>query len=155
MENPTNQNVQQSEVITRQTNQEDRQVRWAFNQDQTETTRFETNQGEFSMTLIQDNTMDSESRNQHDMMLQSIGLKLTNQYRQYVIDERAKRFIDFKIYKFENLERRIASNIKSNFDYIKEYSEMYDITIEESENELSKYLMKIDNLRKIMVQKFF
>ena len=161
MENPINQNDQQSEVTTREVNQEDRQVRWAFNQDQTEATRFETNQGEFSMTLIQDNTMDSESRNQHDMMLQSIGLKLTNQYREYITALRAERFISTQIENVEGLldgdvnTRSEKRTFRSNDSYISMYSEKYDLTIEEAKKELGDHLKKIDNLREKMLKMFF
>ena len=152
-------NVQDSEIIPSENPEVttiDNGSRWVFDQDQTQITRFETNQGEFAINVLHDDTFEPTSRVQHDEMLNSVGLKLTNRYRDYLKNNRAEKFINQIIYDFNESETRKSKGVyHSNEYYIDQFSKLHNLTIVEATHQLANYIIKIEEKRKIIAKKFF
>lgn len=144
----------------RERSNEERQERWVFD-DNTTTTTLEINQGEMTVEVIHDSTFTEEAREQHDKMLQTVGLKLTNRYKQFLNDTRAEDFVNTQIRNAEGFidgesgRRSDKRDIKTNSQYIKLYSEKYDLSIEDATKQLSAFMYKFDDFRQKIALEFF
>jgi predicted helicase len=159
---PKSSSIEVSETEERTSNEtEERTERWVFDNDSTTTSTLEVNQGEMTVEVIHDSTFTESAREQHNKMLQVVGLKLSNKYKQSLIDEKAERFINQIIAEVEDYNNGSVSQKTSlrryqtdNY-YFEKYASYYNLTMEESIKQLDEKLEKIRQIRKNMLLGFF
>lgn len=148
------------QVEQRERETEERTERWVFNNDSTNTTTLEVNQGEMTVEVIHDSTFTASAREQHDKMLQVVGLKLSNTYKRFLKDERAKNYVETIIntiegYGTESQYRTDKRTYNTNEFYYNDYASKYNVTIEEAKTQLEEFITKIENNRKKSLLGFF
>ena len=129
-----------------------RQARWIFTEDQDGMTTLVTN-NEMSISVIHSTTSSELTRLEHEQMMQNIGLKVSHRFRQYLRDQRAEKFIDEQIGLINEKQQGLVTKnfnnrkIQTNQAYYEMYAKRYSLTIEKACEELSKHIVKIENLR--------
>jgi predicted helicase len=150
----------QNEEETETNDSTPREARWIFTEDQDGMTTLVTN-GQMSISVIHSSTSSDLTRLEHEQMMQNIGLKVSNRFREYLRSQRAEKFINEQISLInENIEGFATKNtekrkIKSNQTYFEMYAEKYGLSIDETAQELAKYMPKIENLRNNFLQSMF
>ena len=157
-----NQNDNEQEATEPQEREtEERSARWVFENDTTNVTTLEINQGEMTVDVIHDDSFAAESRIQHDRMLEVIGLRMTNTYKQSLIDRRAEKFVNQVIAEVEEYnagivsQKTVARRYQSDDYYFEKYASYYNLTKDEAIRQLDSSLNKVRDIRKKMLLGFF
>ena len=135
--------------------------RWVFEDDEVDVTTLEINQGEMIIDVIHSGEFSPESRITHDRMLEVVSLQMTGKYKRYLNSQKAERFVDEQL---RLIEDRVAGNIykqhnsrdlKLNEEYVKMYSELQSISIDQANELLAPYMYKFEDYRKKLTELFF
>jgi predicted helicase len=140
--------------------------RWVFSEDQSGSTTLnvEGQEGEGpnpSITFIHNNETSSEEQITHQRMMETVGLKVSNQYEKWKENEAIESFVNNQIQRVMSLESgEIERNMPgrgllSNLKYAERLSEIMSITVPDATDKLKSHIYKFDKIREELLTKFF
>lgn len=132
--------------------------RWVFDSDQSGSTTLNVSSpGEEgpnpSITFVHNNETSNEEQITHQRMMETVGLKVSNQYDKWKQQEAAKKHIDKIINLINGGITMLAHNdgprvlLANNEPYINEFATQENITFEEANILLEKEITRLDKFR--------
>jgi len=137
--------------------------RWVFEDDTVDTTTLEINQGEMTVEVIHSNEFTPESRVTHDQMYEVVSLQMTGKYKRYLIEERARKFIDQALNQIqENVNNNTYNTKKRRMRlndeyYFQQYADTLGCSIEQGKKELVEtgQFKRIEEYRNSLIKNIF
>jgi predicted helicase len=123
--------------------------RWVFQEDQDGITTLVTN-NEMTINLVHSSNTSAATRLEHEEMLHTVSLKVTNTYRKFHQDACDELWVKNTLATINlGVEgvRTSVRRIHDNQHYVVKFAEHNHVTIEEANERLAKYLPEFDKLR--------